>query len=321
MDEAGAAADDPELPTTLVVKVKPGGGAPAPNELTSSADEAEDDDDACAWVGGRPYRIEEQELVPGGWAVLCALRSQRHINGLLVRVCGWERPLWWETEQSTSAPADASEERIYVQLVEGPKAQRVNTACLRVRATNLQPVPAEEGVGRLCHAWIDSGPSTDTFGVPVWEALRSENLRVKERGLMHNMCKKACDDRGVPCTVIPSDDVRTPKGHPGRQVLLKVKSAASAPQTDAAAGPSSDLRQMPFVELCTLLEALEAVDHSVKGFNQRRLQMLEIFWRKVRTLPCNPCTCICPAGWAPRGAPARASQPAIRADAAAAPAQ
>ena len=94
-----AQTGDPEQqeedePTTLILR--PGQGAPAPNELTSSADEAEYDDDApVRYSGNRLVKIVPLEIKPGAWAVLHGLEKSPRLNGLLERVCGYERPFWW----------------------------------------------------------------------------------------------------------------------------------------------------------------------------------------------------------------------------------
>ena len=280
-----------------LVRRPPNAGAPAPNDLTSSADEAEDEDDAeDHHAGTRLVKVEPLELKDGGWAVLHGLRNDRPLNGLLVRVCGWQIPHWWDP-----APAAIDEEdlRIFVEIVERPPAGR--QVRLRVAARNLQAVRIEEGIGRLFNAWLDSGFETDwqcmpVFEVPVWEALRDvdEKMRANERAIVHGMCLDMAQKRGVAVTKINPDNRTTPSGHPDRQVRLKyahlegassgvVSGSASASATELV-DPSkkNDLRMMPFYECCHLLEALEGVDHGQKGFNARRRQLLESFWRRAK---------------------------------------
>jgi hypothetical protein len=252
--------EDPKDDDVATLAVRPGQGAPVPNELTSSADEADDDDDGTKLQGELP------ELSSGGWAVLHDLSTEsgRLLNGMLVRVCGSERPSWWGDGE---VPDDG---RIHVQMV---GAHSHSTGQLRVKQANLGPVSAEDGVGLLLNAWLDSGPSTPVFQVPVWEALQhDEAMRRHERALVYNLCQHICDQRGVVVTKINPDNQLTPRGHPGRQAKLQLAPVRGDSRSLDTIGQSSDLRQMPFLELCKLLEALEGVDESRKGFNGRRLQ-------------------------------------------------
>ena len=286
-------ASEHESASTLALP--PGQGAPAPNELTSSADEADPDDeeDGAAAL----------EVVAGGWAVLHGLSGRRSLNGLLARVCGRDPPAWWADATTLGA---AAADRMYVQIVPDSLVPGVHaTGRLSVRLANLHATTLKDAIGRLVHAWIESGPSSPTFAVPAWEALadeRFEQHRVNERAQVHNMCLHACENNGIDVEKVVLFDPANPRG-PSRRVVLKLKTAppvavdggsgaggsgsgsgsgsggggAAVPPDEADA--SSDLRQMRFVELCSLLEALEAVDGSRKGFNERKLQQLSAFWR------------------------------------------
>jgi hypothetical protein len=258
--------------TALIVAVAR--GAPAPNEPTSSADEAEDEaqDDEWIWVGNQRRRVVAPPVRIGGWAVIHGLRNERVLNGLLVRCCP-DKP---------EDPDDS--DRVRVELVE--ESQRGQQK--RVRRLNLQGVGPEEAIGRLLIAWLESGPSTQVFAVPAWAALaHDEALRKTERALMHNMCVHMCDERGVAVVKLLSDERSAPRDDPNRQVRLQLAGpvgtlggveTAALPTTalDVSVG---DLRQMRFAELCALLEALEAVDETQKGFLERRKQVMERFWR------------------------------------------
>ena len=273
--DATASATTEEVDSTALVARPAGQGAPAANELTSSADEAEDDDEKeFRLVGNRLIRFEELEVTPGGWAVLHGLRSQPQLNGLLVRVCGWERPRWWPEAESSVDIENC--ERIHVELVDAtiPGSDTQNRQ-ITPRLQNLQAVRPEDALGRLIHAWLDAGPSESTFAVPVWEALgRSgdewEALRKRERALVHSMCQDICDKLGVQVAQVHPNDRLTPRGDPRRQVKLQLVSAqASADDVSShaaiSAGATGDMRSLPFVELCKLLEALEAVDETKKA--------------------------------------------------------
>ena len=159
-------ADAEASSTALVVAVAR--GAPAPNEPTSSADEAEDEaqDDEWIWVGNQRRRVVAPTVRIGGWAVIHGLRNERVLNGLLVRCCP-DKP---------EDPDDS--DRVRVELVE--ESQRGQQK--RVRRLNLQGVGPEEAIGRLLIAWLESGPSTRVFAVPAWAALaHDEALRKTER--------------------------------------------------------------------------------------------------------------------------------------------
>ena len=251
-------------------------GAPAPNEPTSSADEAEDEaqDDEWIWVGNQRRRrvVAAPPVRIGGWAVIHGLRNDRVLNGLLVRCCP-DKP---------EDPDDS--DRIRVELVE----ESYRGQQKRVRRLHLQGVGPEEAIGRLLIAWLESGPSTRVFAVPAWAALaHDEALRKTERALMHNMCVHMCDERGVAVVKLQPDERSAPRDDPDRQVRLQLAGpvgtfggaeTAAAPTT-ARGDASGDLREMRFSELCALLEALEAVDESQKGFLERRKQLMERFWR------------------------------------------
>ena len=128
-------------------------------------------------MGNQVIKAEPLEITAGGWAVLHSLRALDSLNGLLVRVCGWQRPCWWE-----QAPA-ATEPRLHVQLAEDLSLHL--TGRLRVRPDNLHPVRPEEGVGRCLQGWLDSGPRTATFAIPVWEALQDCERTRHRTGLGH----------------------------------------------------------------------------------------------------------------------------------------
>ena len=265
-------ADAEASSTALVVAVAR--GAPAPNEPTSSADEAEDEaqDDEWIWVGNQRRRVVASPVRIGGWAVIHGLRNDRVLNGLLVRCCP-DKP---------EDPDDS--DRVRVELVE--ESQRGQQK--RVRRLNLQGVGPEEAIGRLLIAWLESGPSTLVFAVPAWAALaHDEALRKTERALMHNMCVHMCDERGVAVVKLLPDERSAPRDDPNRQVKLQLAGPVgtlkgvetATPPITALDVASGDLRQMRFVELCALLEALEAVDETQKGFLERRKQVMERFWR------------------------------------------
>ena len=129
------------------------------------------------------------------------------------------------------------------------------------------------------------------------------------------MCLGIVDDRGGGegtwknfLNKLDPNDRETPSGHWNRQVRLQLKAPIPSSSTALQAGSSfshsslagssmnggacdepstalatavDDMRQMPFVELCRLLEQLEAVPQGPqnRGFNERRLQLLEKFWR------------------------------------------
>ena len=275
--------------TALVVAVAR--GAPAPNEPTSSADEAEDEaqDDEWIWVGNQRRRVVAPPVRIGGWAVIHGLRNDRVLNGLLVRCCP-DKP---------EDPDDS--DRVRVELVEDSQRGQQK----RVRRLNLQGVGPEEAIGRLLIAWLESGPSTQVFAVPAWAALaHDEALRKTERALMHNMCVHMCDERGVAVVKLLPDERSAPRDDPNRQVKLQLAGPVgtfgpvgtlrgvetAAPPTTALDVVSGDLRQMRFVELCALLEALEAVDETQKGFLERRKQVMERFWRGPPPPPPPPTT-------------------------------
>jgi hypothetical protein len=208
----------------------------------------------------------------GGWAVIHGLRNERVLNGLLVRCCP-DKP---------EDPDDS--DRVRVELVE--ESQRGQQK--RVRRLNLQGVGPEEAIGRLLIAWLESGPSTRVFAVPAWAALaHDEALRKTERALMHNMCVHMCDERGVAVVKLLPDERSAPRDDPNRQVKLQLAgpvgtfggAETAVPPNTALDVVSGDLRQMRFAELCALLEALEAVDETHKGFLERRKQVMERFWR------------------------------------------
>lgn len=273
--------DVPEDADSNALVLRPNQGAPAPNELTSSADEAEDEDDTSTVlaVGNRIVPVETLDLASGGWAVLHGL-SQRDFNGLLVRVCGWKRPTWWGAPQNSKSEDD---DRLCVQLVESSRSGQQ----LRVFADKLQAVRIEEALGRLMNAWLDQGfqsgwKATPLFEVPVWQALRNvdDKERKRERAIVHGLCLDIASERGVILDKLNPDDQITPNGHPNRQVRLRFSQLATTAVESTVATSSGDIRLMPFHELCRLLQALDAVDDLKKGFNARRLHMIESWWRR-----------------------------------------
>ena len=147
-DDELAAGDEDATATSTHVIIRPGQGAPAPNELTSSADEAEDDEEEEAYLAMGVVKADP--LIPGCWAVIHGLKNQQHLNGLLVRVCSWERPTWWQDIATASTPAN--DDRLHVQLVEGPS--RSTNPQLRIKSTNLQAVRAEEGRWRPARSYL-----------------------------------------------------------------------------------------------------------------------------------------------------------------------
>ena len=294
--QPAAEAEPPQEDATALV-LRPGQGAPAPNELTSSADEAEDDEYGMVTV-------MDGDIEEGCWAVLFGLSKKPELNGRLVRVCSHYTPCWWLVHNED----DYDEARWYVEVVEGP-ARR-----LHARRANLHAVHVEEAIGRLLNRWIDTGPATSTFSVAAWQALgHSETMRKRERALVHGFALDLCQQRGVRVEKVAPNDRATPSGHPDRQVHLRLvdppittaavtlgtNGAAGAAIDDAerllligraetlllardaigpaadsvmassgethAAGSSalvnaaSDMRQLPFLRLCQLLEALEQV--------------------------------------------------------------
>ena len=271
------AAEDVAVSSSTALALPPGGGAPAPNELTSSADEADDDDDDDGAAA-------PELLVAGGWAVLHGLSSEPRLNGVLVRVCGVQPPTWWP--ERLTQPAKPG--RVFIQVVPDDLIPSLHaTGRMSVRLTNLHATTVKDALGCLIHAWIDSGPSTPTFAVPAWQALSelaadtgAKEMRADERGKVHNQCKHACTQRGiaVEAVTLPNEHDRGPN----RRVELRLTApppADGASSSGSDDGDASSLRSMRFVELCTLLEAVEGVDQSRKGFNERRLHQLTAFWR------------------------------------------
>eukprot|EP00966_Prymnesium_polylepis_P285929 6604883-Prymnesium_polylepis.1 len=216
----------------------------------------------------------------------------------------------------------AEDTRAVVLTVEGNGPQQLSIRPVNLQP--LRADGAGGAISRLVHAWIDSGPATSVFTIPAWEALdpsrdrvrddddderareKRDNARLRsgiqrelERAQVHNLCQNACEERGLEVKNHSSADEGTTRRGKGnrpwskrgerpcdkdRIAWLELKSTPSA--LVAADAPSDSMRQMPFVELCRVLEALDSdVDQSRKGFNERRLRVLAAFWQRGEPCP------------------------------------